>query len=669
MLAHRRPAGRIASRVVGTALAAVMIGGALVGCTSGGKHGGGKSDPPATPSAWHDTLNRIGPDGTVDVATALSAFSLAVGKVPGASVPAGRVETIGSATIAVSWVFAHWAELTAEQHAAVLAALGATAVTTAPAAYIEAPVRAPAPTTSPNVACLTADSAGAAPYRTQLAGIESEISAHLGRPLTVDKAVFLSVNTKDIEQPSLMYTWACDNGKTATGKITGCTIHINPKTVGGTFSDAEVRSFLIHEVTHCFLYDRFGMPYDAMPAWYVEGAPTFAMEVLGTSSTRLGSIWKDYLDTPTKPLAQRAYDGLGFFVHLAESGTDVWKSIDPIGAAMVGAGGAGTAAGWQAAGVRTEFAQSWGSGFVQGRYPGQAWTSTGPNLPPYRPALDNGNLPNGGTLTLSSVPFAAAVSHLNVGATVVLVNPGPATGGRLSLGAGADTALGGGPYCTLANCACPAGSPGADTRFEKMTPGEAFLGISGGDKGGSVTLVGQSLPDFCAKPPVSCLVGQWTSVGFDIATAHITEHGGAGVKMHIDPKGNGTVVFTGMAPVTFTTTTSNPAITGQLTYAGTTTGVMKLPPGGASSGQWESAGPGTVSGLIATVQITSPFKASLPPMDVAKLASGIAGAGDAVSKPELMSGTWTCTGDTLVTTAPPASGVTGTWTLTRTGPG
>jgi hypothetical protein len=37
--------------------------------------------------------------------------------------------------------------------------------------------------------------------------------------------------------------------------------------------------------------------------------------------------------------------------------------------------------------------------------------------------------------------------------------------------------------------------------------------------------------------------------------------------------------------------------------------------------------------------------------------------------PELMSGTWTCTGNTLVSTAPPASGVTATWTLTRTGPG
>jgi hypothetical protein len=131
-----------------------------------------------------------------------------------------------------------------------------------------------------------------------------------------------------------------------------------------------------------------------------------------------------------------------------------------------------------------------------------------------------------------------------------------------------------------------------------MAPGEEYLGTSAADQAGSVTLVGQRLADFCAKPPVSRLVGQWTSVGFDIATTHITEHGGAGVKMHIDARGNGAVVYTGMTPVTFTTT-SDQSFAGRLTYAGTTTGVVKLPPGGVNSGTWESAGPGTVSGLVA----------------------------------------------------------------------
>jgi hypothetical protein len=64
-------------------------------------------------------------------------------------------------------------------------------------------------------------------------------------------------------------------------------------------------------------------------------------------------------------------------------------------------------------------------------------------------------------------------------------------------------------------------------------------------------MVGMSLPDFCRKPPQSCLVGKWTGVNFDVHVENITETGGAGVTMHIDPKGNLTVNFNGMKPVVF----------------------------------------------------------------------------------------------------------------------
>ena len=43
---------------------------------------------------------------------------------------------------------------------------------------------------------------------------------------------------------------------------------------------------------HCYLFDKLGMEYDKLPAWYVEGAPTWVMEQLGTSSSRLGGIWR-----------------------------------------------------------------------------------------------------------------------------------------------------------------------------------------------------------------------------------------------------------------------------------------------------------------------------------------------------------------------------------------
>jgi hypothetical protein len=655
---------RIGLRLHGALIVAVVVGASLAACSSGSKTAGSGSTP-AIPSAWQQTLDKIGPDGTVDLPTALAAFSLAVGKVPGGNPPAGPVEPIGSGTLAVSWVLAHWAELSADQRTAVRTALGVPTSTNAPAAYVTAPSKQP----NPNLPCQTADSAGAAPYRAQVAGIESELTAHLGRPLTIDKNVFLSVNTRNLEKNSLMYTWACTSRHVAaTGPVHGCTIHINPRTIGGAFTADEQHSYLIHEMMHCYMYDKFDVAYDQMPAWYVEGAPTFAMETLGSRSSTLDRIWQNYLRTPQLPLTRREYDGLGFFVHLAETGTGVWPVIDPIGTAMLGKGTGATEAGWQAAGVGPDFVQSWGSGYVQGRYPGTQWTSTGANLPSYRPALKDEQLVNNGKVPVTSPAFAVGVRHLDIAAEVVLVDPDSGTGGRLSLGGGADTGLGGGPYCTVTNCKCPQGTAGADTTFQKIAPGEEYLGVSGGDKPGTVTLVGQSLADFCAKPPVSCLVGQWTSVSFDIATKNITEHGGAGARLHIDPQGNATEVFSGMAPIKFTV--SRDGTTGKLTFSGTETGVVKLPPGGVRSGQWQTAGTGSVSGLVAHVTITSPVHLQLPPFDLGQLAAGAGGAaGGAVGNPDVTSGTWTCTGDTLVSTPPAASGVSGTWTLARTGPG
>jgi hypothetical protein len=516
------------------------------------------------------------------------------------------------------------------------------------------------------VSCQDKDSAGAAPYRAMLGGIESDLAARFGRTLTVADRVFMAVNTKDLEH-AMLYTIACTDSPGPAGKINGCTIHINPSTVAANHSAAEVRSFLIHEMAHCFLFDRFGNAYAAMPAWFVEGAPTYAMVDLGTSSARLGGIWQDYLDHPTRPLSGRVYDGVGFFVHLAETGVNPWSKIDAIGAALRGKGTAATRAGWAAANVPAAFVGSWGSGFVQGRYPGTAWTSTAANLPAYRPALPNGRLAAGGSLTVTARAYAAAVDHLDVDAEVVLAAPGAGTEGRVTLGGGKDAALSGGPFCTRGACTCPSGSARAATPFTAMAAGDAYLGLSGGAAAGTVTLTGLSLADFCAKPAAPCLVGRWTSVGFAV-TGKVVEHGGAGVTMHIDPRGLATVVFTGMSPVTFSSTISTPPTVGHFTFSGSVTGSVRLPSAAATSGPWEQVTSAGSGGLRVDVQITQPISYHFGPTSVAGLAGAAAGGG-AIAGPRVTSGTWQCTGDTLVS-IPPANGVTrGTWTLRRTGRG
>jgi hypothetical protein len=273
-------------------------------------------------------------------------------------------------------------------------------------------------------------------------------------------------------------------------------------------------------------------------------------------------------------------------------------------------------------------------------------------------------------LTVTSKAYATAVDHLDIDATVEMISPGAGSAGRITLGGGADAPLSaGGPYCTAANCACPQESPAAGTHFEKMASGEQWLGLTGGPKAGSVTLLGQSLPDFCKKPAKSCLVGQWTGVNFDVHVANIVEQGGAGVRLHIDGQGNTTAVFDGMKPVTFRYTTDSTTLSGQFTYAGRITGKLVLPPSGVASGNWLQASPANIGNLTATVHVASPVDVAVGPINMAELAGDLSGAGGAVSAKPLLTGGWQCSGDTLVTTPPANSAVTGSWTLTRTGPG
>jgi hypothetical protein len=149
-----------------------------------------------------------------------------------------------------------------------------------------------------------------------------------------------------------------------------------------------------------------------------------------------------------------------------------------------------------------------------------------------------------------------------------------------------------------------------------------------------------------------CLVGAWTSTGFDISAGKVHESGGAGVRMTIGSTGAGKVVYDGMKPLRLTG-----QVTGTVTFHGSASGAVRLPAAGVAEGKWVTTRTGDVSGLTADVSITSPAKMSMQHLAVGKLAKSMAGA----SAPQLTSGTWRCSADTLVSTAPAG----GSWTLTR----
>jgi hypothetical protein len=634
-------------------------------------------------SAWQQVLDQIDDDGTVGRDTALRAFSIAIGPVPGTPEPAGGVE-VDSGTLAVHWALMFWEELSEAQQRSVQAALvgepapSGTTTRSGAMGRSGAASRYQAPP-SPNVDCLTADAGDAAPFRALLAGIEAELGRRLGAPLygdadesgrSGDFAVRLAVNTRQrYDEPdkrkTKMYAFPCQRTHVAEeGVVSGCTIHVNPEALKPNFSDRERRAFLIHEVVHCVLFARYGVDYSAMPAWYVEGVPTWVMTVLGGGDAASAQAFREYLDVAKRPLYRRSYDAVGFFAHLAETGTDVWPRVYQIGDAL---DGGGNRAGWDAAGVSDAFLDSWGPGYLRGRYPGQAWNTGGPGLPAdHRPNLDRLRLGGNASVSVEAPVAGVGVATVDVAAEVMTVEPTGATRGRLATGGGRDLALAQAAatvFCAKpGGCACPSGSAAEGVAFTDLAGGPYYAGVTGGPAAGSVRLTGHSLEAFCKQRRETCVVGSWvtTQVHADMPGI-LSERGGAGVRLRLDASGQMTVEFTGMAPVSFS---SGSGAEGTVVYSGTATQKVALPQPGTSSGTFQTLS-GDWRAVAVTVQATKPFPLTLGPMPVGDLTGG---GGGAVDGAPFKGSTWTCAGDTMTLANPPGQAVQATWTLRRTGP-
>ncbi|GDY28602.1 hypothetical protein [Gandjariella thermophila] len=649
-------------------VAVVLVGlvALVTACSTGSTQPGGQSKP-QPPSAYDLVLRQVHPDGTVDKATALAAFSLAVAALPDVPTPPGPKRLIPSGSAAVAWLLAIWSQLTPAQQQAARQALESGVAPTAFAA--------PSAQPDPNMACATSDSPDAGPYRQVLDSVLGDIAGHLGRSLRL--TVFLQVNTKQLEnqpngKPSVMYTWPCRGTKTAdTRNPTGCTIHVNPYAADAAFDDHARRSFLIHEAMHCFLYDRFGIAYDSVAPWLAEGIPTWAQTALNGADPVVTSHWDAYLQLDKTSLFQRTYDAVGYFAQLANSGVDVWHRVDPMTDAFLHGG---NNAAWQATGAGDDFVNSWGPGYARGRHPGRHWDITGYGVPGTKPSAVHFDLLNATTAEAAAPVAGVDLVELNLSSDVVTFAADPGTQGLFGAADGSErpiTALIGSDLCTRpGGCTCPKGSAGDGTELPALARGLGYLGISGGLRSVRVGVVGTSLDDFCTKPRQSCLVGTWTSVGFDISSGGgaITEHGGAGVVLRIAATGAATVDFSPMQPIVFNAKDA----AGTLRYDGTGSGRMTLPPPTVTTGTFGDAH-GDFDNIVVTVAISSPIQATVldhkPLSDILGLAQGLTqGLGGIDSSPLLGPGGFTCSKTSLTITPPPGSQVDGTWTLSRTGP-
>jgi hypothetical protein len=459
---------------------------------AGDPAGGRPNAGPRPGPAWQAVLAEIGPDGTATAATALRAFSLAHGRLPGVSPPAGDAGVIPSGTWALRALVGHWDAITPEQRRA--AAELVPSLATLPDAgagsgqIIGAGHRAgPTPRR------------GAAFYTELAEEIAEDIGARVGRPLGLP----VTATTASVQKPKV----GADTGVyTASGGYRGapgkCVITVYP--AGDAWDGDDVGAMIAHEVWHCFQGAVLGLArfWDpAEPAWVSEGQAEWVGASVYPNAPINAMFWPDYLASPATPLTKRSYDAIGFYVQLAQSGVDVWSRLVPTLLAS------GHAASYAAAGAQADpFLDIWASGYGRRDTRGAAWDITGPGVTGPGPAPTPLSVPDKATVAVHAGAYANALYGVTDDSAEVLhvTATGPA---RVSDPGQDHVVRGDAMFCHRpAGCKCPDADQPATPLLALPGP-EILLALTGGPKGADGHVQGLSLKEYCARGPLS---GTWT---------------------------------------------------------------------------------------------------------------------------------------------------------------
>lgn len=438
---------------------------------------------PAQRTAWSQVLHEIGPEGGITRDTALRAFALAFGPLPGVSVPAGEVGTIRSGSGAVRWLLRYWDEITAAQRAAatrLVPELGASdGVTASPAAF-----RKDGPSASPT---------HPPAYYLEIAKSKAVlITAALGGAprLTLD----LDVREGAVQRvTSAAETVVRGPQGVRTGVASTCIIRISP---GGSAQDPDViENMMAHEIWHCFQGQLLGIEaYETYPDWNIEGGAEWVGNTIAPTANPDVGAWNDYVHYVGKRLFARSYDAIGFFSHLDQAKLDTWSRLIPMLT-----NGADNAAAFMAAGASSdEFLDTWASGYFREPTYGKAWDLTGPSLPPQpadvpvKMAVDDGAVAD-----LAAPQYANSIVALSSNADVLVFS----VDGHVRLGDPATkqeyVVRGTSAFCTKSGgCECPPGSSYAGVPPTRLSA-DSVLGVSSGSVVTSGTVSGESLSELC----------------------------------------------------------------------------------------------------------------------------------------------------------------------------
>jgi hypothetical protein len=576
MFGAGRAGGRTLDARAALALAALLVVGACgqqepVGSGSaptGPGEGATASAAPGAGTAWDQVLGRIQPDGEVDRQLALDAFVLAFGPLPGIGRPPGASGEIPSGTFALRMLRRFWGTLTPEQQAAAERLIRGEAASASSGTAVLAAYHVP-----PSRTRLAAAAVTAAEYQAMADKYTEIIAGKLGRVITGDVKVFVN----DV-QPLDEFVWDADayiDSKDASGQPQGnlvmCEIHVNPS--GQTHDGIDAEGLIAHEVFHCFQDDLSTIAAArARAPWVTEGSASWAEEDLTGGDAYGPGRWARWVGFPTKTLFQRAYDAIGIYFLLEQTGGQPWTVVDNFleqAASNEGAIAVLRKAGGQA------FTDTWGSRYhMEPQLP--AWFFDGPGMGSMQVAPRGRFVASAGSQASQTVLAWTAMPYdITIDAEVVVISTENAAGSLARLPAISEMPLVeiDRPLCTLASgCACPADSPNAGQLFIAAAAGDGRLGVTAAAQPATITVIASTLDAFCQSVLVDpCVVGTWASAVLESSDALVG--GGDGMILTINEDGTFQVDYDLMEHISGVSyLNTDPSISVEMWFNGTMTG-------------------------------------------------------------------------------------------------
>jgi hypothetical protein len=422
---------------------------------------------PAT--ALAKILDQIRPDGSISKQTALQAFALSYGPLPGVPSPGGAATPAPwSGDLAGAWALRYRTRVSPRLRSMIDARLGFATGAGAHAAALFG----------------DANFKKSAKLTAQANMWRDAEEAKLGKPLG------LSIVAGVSSTPSANDSYPIDNQ--GHFSLTGpqCRIRIIPATANG--SAAFLKLVLAHEVFHCFEFQTTQKwPY--VGSWIIEGlADWAALTVTGVSFKDDGGFLDPYLLSPGIPVFARSYDAAGFWGHVQDTSGDLWSRIPTILKSTT------NPAAFFVSGAETEqFLSTWASSQVRSATGGSEWQMKSP-VPswPSDKQLPVATLADSVDHLIDTVsPYATGHVQILVGPLVHIDVTGHA---RLSSEYNY-TDLGNGWFCLEAGgCECPADSQGKVPDNQPLEPG-AILALTGDPTDGATAdIEAHTLKEFCS---------------------------------------------------------------------------------------------------------------------------------------------------------------------------